>query len=128
MSFARTTLAAASLLLFAGCPGPSIEPTWSSIEDEIVTPSCSSSSCHGGAAPVRGLDLNPGRGWADMVDVEAETAGWTLIVPGSPDESLFYRVLIGEVGDIRQMPPAFALDEGMTEAVRVWIEEGAEFN
>jgi hypothetical protein len=114
-------------LLLTGClPEPCIDTTLTALQTEVFTPTCATSSCHGGAAPSRGLDMNAGATLASSVDVEAVEPGWVRVVPGDTAASLLYKVLLDSVGNTRRMPPGFSLDACEAAAVRVWIEEGAQ--
>ena len=121
-------LAALCPALLTGCPPdePCIETTLSALQDEVFTGSCATSSCHGGAAPSRNLDMNPGATHAATVDVEAVEPGFTRVVPGDPENSLLYQVLLDGVGNTRRMPPGFSLAGCEVSSVRVWLEEGAQ--
>lgn len=102
------------------------------IQDKIFTPSCASSSCHGGPEPEVGLDLSAGRAHANLVDRGSSTvAGWVRVVPGSPTESY----LVVSVGRAPGPPPrdGFMPIGGVEplcveklEAIERWIAEGAQ--
>ncbi len=114
-----------------GCDdGDSVEPTMSSIHDKIISRSCNSESCHGGTSPKGSLDLStPQSSYDGLVGITADAEpSYTLVVAGDPDNSLFYLILLGDVGAIDQMPTGFELDAEEVEAVRQWIEDGAENN
>ena len=123
-------LALVPTLLFTACPSeqPCIDTTLSALQAELFTGSCASSSCHGGAAPSRGLDMNDGGTHAATVDVAAVEPDWVRVVPGDPDASLLYQVLLDGVGNTRRMPPGFSMEGCEIESVRVWIEDGAQDN
>ena len=94
------------------------------LEADIFEPRCSNAACHGGAGPVRGLDLGVGKVYDSVVDKES-TIGDILVIPGDPQGSLLYRVLRESVDDIRQMPPGFVIEEEDLAQIRSWIEAGA---
>lgn len=114
-------------VLLSGCPSvdPCIDTTLTALQAEVFTGSCATSSCHGGAAPSRDLDMNDGATFSSTVGAEAVEPGFTRVVAGSPDDSLLYQVLLDGVGNTRRMPPGFSLDACEVSSIRVWIEEGA---
>lgn len=114
-----------------GCgSGDPVEPTLTSIHDKIIQRSCNSEACHGGSTPEGDLDLSTAESaYAALVGVTSDVEPtYTRVVQGDPDNSLLYMVLLGTVGSLDQMPPGFALAADEVEAVRQWIEDGAENN
>ncbi|HIF22108.1 MAG TPA: hypothetical protein EYQ27_09425 [Gemmatimonadetes bacterium] len=107
-----------------------VEPTLTSIHDKIIQRSCNSEACHGGSTPEGDLDLSTAESsYAALVGVTSDVEpSFTRVVQGDPDNSLLYMVLLGTVGSLDQMPPGFALAADEVEAVRQWIEDGAENN
>ena len=133
----------AALCLGSDCEGGEVlEPTLSTIQAEIFNPSCSFESCHGGANPQSGLDLQSVEAsYASLVGVEADEVDGVRVVAGDPDGSILVQSLVGNiVGDcseqdpcVRWMPPPApaqnsALPDYMVEGVRQWILDGAENN
>ena len=123
-------LSSVATLFSVGCGGSAVDPTLTSIHDVIISRSCSSESCHGGSSPEGDLDLSTFESsYASMVGVESVgEPDFTRVVAGDPDNSLLYMVLLGPVGAIDQMPPGYELSADEIEAVRQWIEDGAENN
>ena len=123
-------LAGTTALFNVGCTQEGIEPTLTSIQSVLIDRSCNSESCHGGSTPEAGLDLSTAQASYDsLVGVaSSQEPSFTLVTPGDPDNSLLYMVLTGEVGSVDQMPPGYSLDPEEIEAVRQWIEDGAENN
>jgi hypothetical protein len=118
-------------LSVAGCGGgEDVEPTLSSIYDVIIERSCNSESCHGGSNPEAGLDLTSVEAaYASLVGVTStEEPSFTRVIAGDPDNSLMYMVLLGDVGAVGQMPSGWELGAVEIEAIRQWIEDGAENN
>jgi hypothetical protein len=111
--------------LLTACPGP--EPTLSSIQAEIFTPSCALGSCHGGATPERGLNLTAGRARESLVNQPSPTHSELLRVkPGAPEESLLVLVLEGRAPpETDPMPVGGRLDADSIAAIREWISLGA---
>jgi hypothetical protein len=117
-------LVAATTLLCACGP----EPTFTNVREKVFEPRCSARVCHGGTDPKADLGLvdDP---YAALVDVPSDVnPDRTRVVPGDPDKSVLYRVLVGDDPDVDPMPdglPAGALDDAYIEMVRQWIERGA---
>lgn len=121
-----------ALSLAAGCAAKdsggaeAVATDWATVHDEVLTPSCGFSSCHGGGAgglTLDGSDADHGR----LVGAAAiGLAGATLVVPGAPDDSYLWVKMSGEgdrAGDV--MPPGGSLDADALAQVRGWIAEGA---
>ena len=124
------------LLVASGC-----EPaTFTEVQDEVLTPSCAFEGCHSAFLPERDLDLSAASSYDALVNVAAEEPGYQLVVPGEPDQSLLYTVLLGDVfgnGEdqertLEKMPPGLDDDAGLSQqqlaAVRSWIADGAQNN
>lgn len=114
--------------------------TFTEVQNEILTPSCAAEGCHSSFIPERGLDLSEGNSFDAMVNVTAQEAGYTLVVPGEPDQSLMYLVLENEIfGDgeeqpatLGKMPPRIPGSAGLSSSqrsvIRSWIADGAVDN
>lgn len=113
-----------------------LEPRWDDIYDRLIERRCNGAACHGERALGR-LDLR-GRSEALTTLLEGEARGdlcggtrTPLLVPGRPDESLFFQKLTGRDADGapicgRLMPiGASRLSPESLQAVRTWIERGA---
>jgi len=116
------------VLLGSGC-----EPaTLSELQEDILTPSCALEGCHSTFLPARDLDLSVGVSYAALVDVPAQEPGYTLVVPGDPEGSLLYQVLLDDIATVGQMPPRVGNSAGLSQqykaAVRSWIADGAQDN
>ena len=105
----------------------SLEPTLENIQKNIFSPRCSNAACHGGDNPVRDLNLSEGNAFASLVNV-SNAAGQTYVIPGDPENSLLYQIIQESVGDIRQMPPGFEVEDDDVALVKAWIEAGAANN
>lgn len=112
-------------------PTPNLQPTLSSIQQEIFTPQCA--TCHtnvGRPAPM-GLVLTEGNAFANLVGVAARgKAGETRVIPGDPEGSYLVHKLENRPGISGvQMPRVgTALTPGQMLVIRRWIETGAENN
>jgi hypothetical protein len=107
-----------------------IRPTFSSIHEDYIQPSCSFASCHA-VDGFNGLDLGRSVAYRNLVGVESSRAPGVLrVAPGDPDASFLVHKIEGthapEQGDI--MPPGSeppAAGDCRVRRVRGWIERGA---
>lgn len=132
MAAAMDKILFAMALLFGlfACGQPTeegTEPTLSGLQENIFSPRCSNAACHGGDNPVRELNLSDGNAFASLVDVES-TTGQIYVIPSDPENSLLYQIIQESVGDIRQMPPGFTVEDDDVALVKAWIEAGAANN
>ena len=128
-------------LCASGTCVPPAEPTWASIYEVIVVPTCAVDSCHGdedgdneGDLDLRGLTESYDRLFEVSASEECGMLGMALVTAGDPDASLFYRKLFaipdGEEPDSAicgyRMPySADALPEPWQAAIEEWITAGA---
>ena len=141
--------AAAGLLAFAlGCdeklsdiagPSPGLQPTYSSISENIFTSTDSSgrtacTQCHTnqGRTPAANLNLLPEFGYAQLVGVASiQKPGAVRVVPGDAENSYLVHKLDGRSGIVGQRMPRNAgpfLTEGQMLIIRRWINQGAQNN
>jgi hypothetical protein len=147
----RKNVARAAVLLavvaLAGCdeklsslagPTPNLEPTFTSIQQQIFENGDSSgrlscTSCHTstGRAPLGGLNLNHDVAYDQLVNVPArERPSAFRVVPGDPDSSYLIQKCEGRPGIVGlRMPfkPPY-LTDGQMIIVRRWIAIGAPRN
>lgn len=95
----------------------------SEVETEVFKKSCAFTSCHTGASPAGGLNLE-GRTFDKLVNVQAASKT-VLVVPGKPDQSFLLTKLNGAMGN-PVMPPDAPLEPARLEMVRAWIANGAK--
>lgn len=132
-TYALVALAAA--MLAASCfsdpasdaLGGGIEPTLSSIQENIFSPTCALSGCH--APPAQyDLDLTSGHARASLVGVPSqEQPSRFRVIAGNAAESYMYMKVTGDprISEER-MPfggPPLGAEE--LEAIRTWIDGGA---
>ena len=113
--------------------GSATDPTQTStlftrIQDEILTPDCATSGCHSGTSSPLGVNLDEGKAYDKLVNVESnQVNGLLLVEPSNAAASYLMHKIEGSDnigGD--QMPlykPALSSDE--IELVRSWIDAGA---
>jgi len=120
----QKSLNSITLLVFAGMvafsnAGQGAEVDAKQIHDIFVR-SCA--ECHGTEV------ARPKAGFGFVNDLTRLAADPSMIVPGEPDQSEIYRVLVEEDEDLKMPPPKSdiaALSESEISAVRNWILAGA---
>lgn len=105
------------------------EPTFTRVQDEIYTPSCAFSSCHGSAGPAQGLDLSEGTAYAATVDVPSTLDPTSVMVKaGDPDHSFLYRKCAADptaAGSPMPDGSSTGLEAGQLALLHDWIAAGA---
>jgi len=102
-----------------------LQPTLSSIQDNIFTPKCVNQGCHpGGGAP---MSLASGQAFNNLVNVQfSGFPPLRRVKAGDPDESVLYLKVIGSPLTGDRMPlQRQRLSNDELEAIRIWIEGGA---
>ena len=114
-------------------PDMGLQPTLSSIQANIFTPSCALTGCH-----VAGTDFLPGsmplenstQSFNSLVDEDSEERPELKRVdPGNSDDSYLVHKLEGRsniIGD--QMPLGGELSTEQIDVIKQWIDAGAENN
>lgn len=104
---------------------------FSSIQESILTPTCAVANCHLGSTAQLGLNLQQGSAYSNLVNVASRQNGTFLRVkPGDAANSYLYMKLIGDSrasGD-RMPQGGNRLSDSQLEAIRDWINAGAENN
>ena len=109
-----------------GTPDGGQALTLARLSDEIFTPKCATSACHGGNNPAANLSLRAG----DIAQIvgasSAARPDYKLIAPGDPVNSYLLMKLRGDEGIAGdRMPPARALEPEEIALVEAWVEAGA---
>ena len=106
-----------------GPPGGGLEPTFSSIQSNILTPKCVNAGCHPGSlAP---MSLQAGVAYGNLVN-RPSAFGIPRVDPGDADNSALYLKVIGDNSVGSRMPlNRNALTTPETDAIRDWINGGA---
>ena len=118
-------------------PTPELEPTFSSIQQNIFSsgdasgrPACT--SCHNAVGSrFNGLDLSPAVSYNNLVNVASlQRPGVTRVLPNEPDASYLIRKLEGgpNIAGVRMPLNGPFLAEGQILVIRRWIEIGAPNN
>jgi hypothetical protein len=100
------------------------EPTLPSLERTVFGVACGYDSCHGDNNPAWDLYLTLGNVAERLIDEPAGGCeGWTLVVPGSPERSLFWRKLDDAVPPCGEAMPLGLgrLPEPVLACIRGWI-------
>jgi hypothetical protein len=120
-------------------PSPNLEPTFSSIQANILESSDAAGraaciGCHTsiGRAPAGGLNLNHDVAYDQLVNVASRgKAGAIRVIPGDSENSYIVHKLEGRAGIVgRRMPFAGApfLTDGQMLILKRWIAVGAPRN
>jgi hypothetical protein len=118
-------------------PTPNLEPTFSSIQQEIFSsgdssgrPACT--NCHNAiGSRFNGLDLSPAVSYNNLVNVASrERPGVTRVLPNNPDASYLIHKLEGQstIAGVRMPLGGPFLETGQIQIIRRWIEIGAPNN
>ncbi|HEU5303247.1 MAG TPA: hypothetical protein VFU40_01275 [Gemmatimonadales bacterium] len=103
-----------------------LQPTFTSIQTHIFTPSCT--QCHAGAAAPLGFSLEAAVSYESLVNVASvERPAVLRVKPGAPDSSYLVLKLEGAAGIAGgRMPLGLPpLSTGEVSVVREWILAGA---
>jgi hypothetical protein len=120
-------------------PTPNLQPTFSSISQEIFNTTDASGrtaciNCHhsNGRVPAGGLDLQASGAYTRLVNVASGQRPTLMRVkPGAPDDSYLVHKLDGRSGIVgTRMPRGTGpyLTDGQMLVIRRWIELGAPNN
>jgi hypothetical protein len=101
--------------------------TFSAVQQQIFTPSCAFSGCHGGDSPSEGLSLIAGEAYDEIVNVPSNQSGLDLIEPSHPENSYLYLKVTGDeaISGSRMPRGGAALSQQLLDLLRDWIERGA---
>ena len=143
MRLVTSALVVGAAILMIGCdeklsdltgPTPDLQPTFSSIQQNIFEASDSSgrlacTQCHNQIGSLfTGLNLTHAVAYANLVNVAVrQKAGATRVIPGDPENSYLIHKLEGRSGIGARMPlnsPAY-LTDGQIRVIKRWIELGA---
>jgi hypothetical protein len=125
-----------SLSNLAG-PTPNLEPTFSSIQQEIFSsgdssgrPACT--NCHNAiGSRFNGLDLSPAVSYNNLVNARSVgRAGAVRVIPSDPENSYLIHKLEGRstIAGVRMPLGGPFLETGQIQIIKRWIEIGAPNN
>jgi hypothetical protein len=136
----RAAVLVCLLVAAGGCGGDGVlEPvgppgggasTLSSLQSSIFTPKCAVDGCHVDPGAQQGLDLSAGKTYVHTVGVDVtELPGFKRVVAGASADSYLYMKLAADPRIVGvQMPFGGMLTAAEIDAVRSWIDAGAENN
>lgn len=118
-------------------PTPDLEPTFSSIQQQIFSngdasgrPACT--NCHNAVGSrFNGLDLTAAVSYNNLVNVASRfKAGAVRVIPGDPENSYLIHKLEGRstIAGVRMPLNGPYLEAGQILVIRRWIETGAPNN
>jgi hypothetical protein len=118
-------------------PTPNLEPTFSSIQQEIFSsgdssgrPACT--QCHNAVGSrFNGLDLSASVSYTNLVNVASRgRVGAVRVIPGDPENSYLIHKLEGRstIAGVRMPLNGPYLTSGQVLVIRRWIETGAPNN
>ncbi|MFH1568079.1 MAG: hypothetical protein ABIL09_08785 [Gemmatimonadota bacterium] len=102
---------------------PGTTATYAFVQEQVLTPSCALSGCHGGA---QFPDLSAASAYGSIVGQES-SSGMPLVDPGAPRNSFLYIKINGGPNlEGRRMPyQRQPLPQALIDSVGAWIERGA---
>jgi hypothetical protein len=107
-------------------PPAAFGPNFSEIQASVFTPTCATSTCHAGATPGGGLNLEAANSYTMLVGIQSsQDAGFMRVQPGNPDNSYLIQKLEGTASGGVPMPPSGALPQADIDTIRQWITNGA---
>lgn len=112
-----------------GGGGDPIDPsaTFTRVQNEVFTPSCTTIGCHDTLGQQSQLVLSSGQAYAMTVGrASVEMPSLLRVEPGSPERSYLYRKITGAGITGERMPLGGPpLDDAKIRLVRDWIRRGA---
>lgn len=112
-------------------PKEGVQPTLSSLQENVFSPKCAQSGCHAGPNPQQDMNLSAGRAHDNIVNVRSnEKSDLFRVQPGSPDDSYLVHKIEGRSSIVGQQMPLGQdpLSPEEITAIRSWIEDGAPDN
>jgi hypothetical protein len=107
-------------------PDVTFGPRFSEIQASVLTPDCATSSCHSGANPSAGLNLEASQSYTNLVGIaSSQQPGLQRVEQGDPANSYLIHKLSGSATTGEVMPPAGGLSAPAIAVVRQWIADGA---
>ena len=137
VAFASLAVACDEKLSDLAGPSPNLEPTFSSIQHEILEARDASgraacTECHtdaGGRNPSGGLNLRHDLAYASLVGVASRgKAGAVRVIPGDAENSYIIQKLEGQSGIVGERMPRTGgpyLTQGQMTILKRWIATGA---
>lgn len=98
---------------------------FSGINHDIFTTTCL--QCHGGTeTPAAGLDLNPSKAYADIVDVPSTVVeGEKIVAPGDASASTLWQIVATDISESWRFDHSNLLTSDKSSFIEFWINNGA---
>ena len=107
-------------------PPQGMQPTLSSIQANVFTPTCARSGCHTGPAAQAGLRLEDGLSWQNLYLIaSSQPPAPTRVIPMDPDGSFLIQKLEGPLVGARMPDGGPYLQQATIDVIRQWILNGA---
>lgn len=102
--------------------------TLGEIQKNVFDVSCATSGCHSGANPPANLNLESGKSFSNLVNVNSSLySGEKRVVAFDSQNSILIKTLRGTIST--QMPIGSSpLTDSIIDSIAVWIDEGAKNN
>lgn len=116
----------------AKTPTEPVEPvdptaTFTRVQNEIFTPSCALSGCHGRPNPQLGMDLTAGSSYGQIVGVRSFESTRLRIAPGDPGSSYLVSKTAGDATIVGSRMPLSGptLSDTTQKLLTDWVRRGA---
>ncbi|MCI0531593.1 MAG: hypothetical protein L0Y74_06580 [candidate division Zixibacteria bacterium] len=95
--------------------------------ESILMNNCAIPECHVAPKPAKGLVLEKGRAYLNIVQVRShENPSMMIVEPGKANRSYLYQKITGNQNEGDRMPPGKRrLSKNGIESIKKWIEQGA---
>ncbi|MCC6130202.1 MAG: hypothetical protein IT186_09770 [Acidobacteria bacterium] len=106
---------------------PDATATFTRVQNEIFTPSCAFSGCHGGTTVQAGLNLEQGKAYRNIVGVVSAETSLLRVAPGLPNDSYVVVKVRGDAAITGSRMPLGGpyLSAEKTSLLVDWIRRGA---
>ena len=98
-----------------------LQATFSSIQKNVLTPTCALPACHGGS---QSPNLSAGQAYDNLVNkASAQNPSLLRVAPGESTNSYLIKKLNGD--GTSMMPPTGKLSQDVINLIAEWINDGA---
>ncbi len=107
---------------------PILEPTLTSIHNNIFDLNCAISGCHTGSNPPQGMNLSSGQAFSNIVNAASmQVPTLKRINPGNPEQSYLYQKILGGPAIMFSRMPLGRdpLSDDQIRIIMEWIGGGA---
>lgn len=103
-----------------------MKASFKEIQDQVLTPSCATSGCHGGAFATS-PNLEAGQAYSNIVGMNNNAGHMNHIHPGNSSTSYLYKKLLGD-GTTLMPLGGQKLNKAILDSIKAWIDNGAVNN